>query len=493
VQHRILHTHTMPTKKFISYAIWIILATALGTSFGMGIFIVSSNIKQTVTEKGDLATAQPIAGALASVYADQNIETDETELYPENKSVGESEPLEIFLPETNIKTTEKFYPEIGNISTPADGPILLSFVKRIHNQYELNGNETLDAQIYSPKSVQFSPDGKKVYVNSLESGKTLVYDANTKERIGQVSHRFAEKSSKPVESAFSHDGKYLWIPYYRFTDDIYSNLSSAVAVVDTAKEKIIKLIETGSVAKNVAVSPFNNYVAVTNWGENSVSLISTKTGNSNDFILEDTLAVGKPFSPDVSNGPVNRDRVCGACLRGILFSPDEKTLFVGLAGDGGGIAGFELPSKRFLGIIRKSGFGVRDIILSPDKKTVYISSINQSLFYRTELATLSKALYDAKGKNSVRPEIFESTPVSGVGRTVKITEDGKYVFMAIHNTAEIVAIDTKTFKVVSRIKTDPFTVGLDISKEGKEIWTTSQGVAGLGGGNAIDIFEVKYR
>ena len=47
-----------------------------------------------------------------------------------------------------------------------------------------------DPDIYSPKSAIFSKDGKKVYVNSLEGGKTVVYDGLTHEKIKTISHTF---------------------------------------------------------------------------------------------------------------------------------------------------------------------------------------------------------------------------------------------------------------------------------------------------------------
>ena len=103
-----------------------------------------------------------------------------------------------------------------------------------------------DTTINSPKSVKYSKDGTKFYVQSLEGYTTSIYDASTKERIGTIGHHFnagndslfkdgettiyeypykqkkSQKnhfSGKPVESCFSHGGKYLWVTYYRRSFD----------------------------------------------------------------------------------------------------------------------------------------------------------------------------------------------------------------------------------------------------------------------------------
>ena len=115
-------------------------------------------------------------------------------------------------------------------------------------------HKTRDTDIRSPKSVTIHPDGSKFYVNSLEGMRTVVFEVPTGKKIKTVHHRFdgSDKelwadesgyytfkdkrrnprtfSGKPVESAFSHKGKYLWISYYRRSYDINAQEPSAVAV-----------------------------------------------------------------------------------------------------------------------------------------------------------------------------------------------------------------------------------------------------------------------
>ena len=65
---------------------------------------------------------------------------------------------------------------IGDQSTPQDD-IYLELVSRFqHNNSRPNhSNDKYDRSIYSPKSVKFSVDGKKFYIQSLEGYTTSVY------------------------------------------------------------------------------------------------------------------------------------------------------------------------------------------------------------------------------------------------------------------------------------------------------------------------------
>ena len=49
-----------------------------------------------------------------------------------------------------------------------------------------NANDYYEPLINSPKSVNYSSDGKKFYIQSLEGGNTLVFDALTKKKIKSV-------------------------------------------------------------------------------------------------------------------------------------------------------------------------------------------------------------------------------------------------------------------------------------------------------------------
>ena len=166
-----------------------------------------------------------------------------------------------------------------------------------HQNYNAEDTITQDSDIDSPKSVNFSPDGKKYYINSLEGCCTVVYDAVTHRKLKVIDHKFDGSETqlwgkpselfpfthyfenvncfngKPVEGCFSHGGRFFWAPYYRRTFDINAQDPSAMCIIDTEKDEIVRLMETGPLPKMVVVSHDGKRLAVTHWGDNTVGII----------------------------------------------------------------------------------------------------------------------------------------------------------------------------------------------------------------------------
>ncbi|MFM7799832.1 MAG: YncE family protein, partial [Planctomycetota bacterium] len=139
-----------------------------------------------------------------------------------------------------------------------------------------------DPGVRSPKSAAFSPDGRKLYINALEGGETLVYAWPSRKRIAVIRHDFGPADAalfrgettvfgyryfngregsrnvfggKPVEMAFSHGGRFLWVPYYRRSFDPHAASPSALAVIDTRSDRIVRVMPTGPLPKYMSVSP----------------------------------------------------------------------------------------------------------------------------------------------------------------------------------------------------------------------------------------------
>lgn len=214
-----------------------------------------------------------------------------------------------------------------------------------------------DPEVNSPKSVRFSADGKKFYVNSLEGSQTLVYSWPELMKLKTIHHNFGRQEAglfggettvfnypyfqsradvnvfrgKPVESELSHQGRFLWIPYYRRDFDSSGQSPSAVAIVDTATDEIVRVMPTGPIPKYVAASPDGTYVAVTHWGDNTVGLIDTTSGDPRAWRYVAQLTVETQMS-QVGKGGTDRDATCGFCLRGTVFTSDSQYLFVARMG-----------------------------------------------------------------------------------------------------------------------------------------------------------------
>jgi DNA-binding beta-propeller fold protein YncE len=363
--------------------------------------------------------------------------------------------------------------------------------------------------------VRFSVDGTKVYVNAMEAYATVVYEWPSLKKRKSISHVFTADDSalfrgektvfdyryhsrprrageenvfrgKPVESELSHGGRYLWIPYYRRSFDRNGSSPSAVAIVDTATDEIVRIMPTGPIPKYVAVSPDNRYLAVSHWGDNTVGVIDISSSNPDDFAYVNHLVVEKRLRLD-NLGGVDRDKVCGFCLRGTVFAPDSRTLLVARMG-GGGIAVFDVPTGAYRGTVYGMKATPRHLLLSK-KGDLFVSSNSSGYVSKIPLDTLLDAVSRNEGGNTTLSG-WRETRVGSGARTITFSPDEEYVYAAVNVSSEIVMMDADNMRVLARAKVDPFTVGLAASADGTHLWTTSQGRAGYGGGNSVNIFRV---
>ena len=374
-----------------------------------------------------------------------------------------------------------------------------------------------DPEIYSPKSVRFSADGRKIYINSLEGGKTVIYSWPGLKKQKTISHRFRPADAalfggvstlfdyqyyahspagdpnvfmgKPVESELTHRGRWLWIPYYRRDFDESAQSPSAVAIIDTNTDRIVRVMPTGPIPKYVVASPDGNYVAIINWGDNTVGLIDTHSSDPRDFQYVAHLTVENQLSQEGLAG-TDRDSTCGFCLRGSVFTPDSQYLIVGRMGKGG-IAGFHIPTRTYLGSIMNIESTPRHLVISPDGQTLFVSSNYAGYISKAPLANVVGALIKAKGARVGGPRWNEVFVGEGA-RTLDISHDGRVLFVAVNNSAELVAVDAQSLKVISRISVDPYAVGLAVAPDDSAVILTSQGHSGHGG-NAANIIGVKIR
>ena len=406
------------------------------------------------------------------------------------------------------------HPKIG--ASFSNDRIKVTFVNR-KQQFNYRDTATLDTDILSPKSVNIHPNGTKYYVNSLEGGKTVVYDFATGKKIKVIDHTFtsAHKSlwapssgfysfrheyktpdsftGKPVESTFSHRGRYLWIPYYRRSYDLNAQEPSAMAVIDTQKDSIIRLFETGPLPKMVATSPDGKYLAVTHWGDNTVGIMDISSQNPEDWKYVSCVVVDYKLNLNFSQTrKVDRDVNSGYCLRGTVFSEDGKVLLVSCMGGSGGIAVIDLENMKYLGRATGNLSNLRHLLI---KDGVLYASINKfGIILRMPMETfLSKVrtLDGAKTKTAM-VDGWQSCKVPAGARTINISPKGDFIFVACNSSSCLSIVDAVAMKLLGTLPADSYPVGLDISDDGRYLFTTSQGRAN-GGGNAVDIFEVEYK
>lgn len=393
--------------------------------------------------------------------------------------------------------------------------VTVTFTTR--KQYFPGGTvETQDEDVLSPKSVHIHPDGSKYYVNSLEGMRTVAFDFATGQKLKVIHHAFDSThldlwapesglfpfsynykepgtfSGKPVESTFSHGGRYLWVPYYRRSYDINAQDPSALAVIDTQRDTIVRIFETGPLPKMIATSPDGTRIAVTHWGDNTVGLIDISGEDIAQWHYLACYIVDYQLKLNYSRTvPVNRDAGSGYCLRGTLFTPDGRYLLVGCMGSGGGIAVIDLVQERYLGRLLGMMPNLRHMILSGDY--LYLSINNKGYVQRLPLRQIYDAISSLQpDKKTAQVSGWESCKVPAGARTIVASPDGRFIFAACNFSSKIAVVDTRTMKLIGTLSADSYPVGLDISQDGQWLFSTSQ-ARPSGGGNAVDIFHIDYQ
>lgn len=388
----------------------------------------------------------------------------------------------------------------------ADGSISLRLIGK--KQFYDDRGEFLDTALNSPKSVNVHPDGSKYYVNALEAGLTIVYDAKTDKKLAEISHFLDETTDplwgepsdfyefthyprsdrfmgKPVEAAFSHGGRYLWVTYYRRLYDINAQDPSALAVIDTAGNKIIRLMETGPLPKMIAASPNGKQIAVSCWGDNTIGLIDCSSPNPMDWHYTDKFIVDYELPLNYSlTEPADRDKDSGYALRGTVFTPDGKYLLVGCMGGDGGIAVVDLTARQYLGRVMGMMPNIRHLAIKDG--WLYLSINIAGYVQRARLEAFIAAAADP---DCLYLDSWENCRVGSRARTIVLSPDGRYIFAACFDESKIYVVDARIMQAVSAIGADSFPVGLAISPDGRRLYSTSQGTV-PGEGDAVDIYEI---
>lgn len=405
-----------------------------------------------------------------------------------------------------------FHPKEG--VSFSDKKITVRFAARKQN-YAGGDAATRDADIFSPKSVNIHPSGKKYYVNSLEGCSTVVYDFASGSKLKVISHSFDDSDSllwapesglyefthysrnlntfkgKPVESTFSHGGRYLWVPYYRRSYDINAQDPSAVAVIDTERDSIIRLFETGPLPKMIATSDDGRFIAITHWGDNTVGVMDISSEDPLQWHYKCCLTVDYRLKLNYSlSTSVNRDVGSGYCLRGTVFTPDNRYLLVGCMGGSGGIAVIDTETGTYLGRLTGMMTNLRHLVIKGGY--LYISICNKGYIQRIRLEDILEAIPEMPIGKTLQVNGWENCKVPAGARTLVLSPDGRYAFAACNSGRCLAIVDATTMTLAGTVPADPFPVGLDISEDGTLILMTSQAKPSIGGGNAVDIFEVEY-
>lgn len=407
---------------------------------------------------------------------------------------------------------------IGEESKPADGVVRMTLIARrqSYNPNPTHPMDFFDTGVNSPKSVAFNPQGDKVFVNSLEGANTIIYGTQAFQQLATISHRFTKAdtllfagpmpfgykfadavkepnvfSGKPVEMEITHNGRFLWVPYYRRDFDVRGVMPSGLALINVQSQKIVRVFPTGPIPKRVRASPDGKLLAIGHWGDNSVGLLDISGNDPESFKPYDLLIVDKQLS--LENVKANRDHDCGFCVRGLAFTADSQYLFVGRM-KRGGLAVFKVHGVKpdYLGTLHGIDPSPRDLEINGEH--LYASSNGSGYVFKFMWRELLALIESSKAKDIyiTEQDVHVEKVFVGLGpRSLNISRDGKWLFVAVNQSSEAVAVECSKMRIVSRVGVDSFPVGLALSPDERELWVTSQGRGGVGG-NSVSVFQVRF-
>jgi hypothetical protein len=400
---------------------------------------------------------------------------------------------------------------IGTMSAPETSEVKLTLAARFqqYNPDVNNPKDVFDSSVNSPKSAVILEEKRKFYINNLESHSTSVYNLDRLVLIKVIRHDFSEENSflfkdatlfdyrfttrkshcnvfsgKPVEGCFSHGKRYLWVTYYRRSFDPNASDPSAVAIIDTDKDEIVRVMPTGPLPKMIACSPDNRYVAVTHWGDNTIGIIDISGEDVSGFKYSRLFEVEKRMVLDFDSATkINRDRNCGYCLRGTVFSPDSKYLLVGRMG-GGGIAVFDMANMSYVRSVYGMETNVRHLAVSGDQ--LYISTNMSGYVQKTSIYGLIDSAVHASSDSTK----WDGTYVGAGVRTIAVSSGGRFVFAALNNESRVSVIRAGDMKVIASIAADSYPVGMALTGDDATLIVTAQGKSPNGGGQSVMVYKV---
>ena len=315
----------------------------------------------------------------------------------------------------------------------------------------------------APKSVEISPDGSYAAVMNLEGMDFWLISTMTLECIKkchfyripaegwdyQAHKPIKSYAQKPVECAFSGNGRFLWISLHNAAAIVvydtaqgpvepnlpYERLKVTDCITGNSSEQTATKIPTEKTPKVIKVTPDEKYALVANWHSSSVSIVDVHTYKT----IKNIRVGGKnQYIP-----------------RGIAISSDSLKAYIANM-RGGTISVIDLTTLEVIDDIPVTP-NPRHIVLSKDQRTLYISDN----IYGKIIA------FDLIAKKKIK-EVF----IGKYARTIALSPDEKYVFGVSHDEGKLVVVDTGSFDIIYK-KDVPYPMGLAVTPDGRQLWVTS--------------------
>jgi YVTN family beta-propeller protein len=316
----------------------------------------------------------------------------------------------------------------------------------------------------SPKSVVASPSGDVIANNMMYSHSSTLYDASSLELTATVSDtvdlsefgfpdRAGETAGAPVEAVFSPDGKHAYVSQYslkgpgageRAGDDCANGDgigNSAVYRLDLTTHEWDQVIEVGRVPKFISLSPDGSVALVSNWCDESVSVV------------------------DLAKGQEVRQIPVDAAPRGSVVLPDNRTAYVtAMYADELYRVDLETGQSE---LVLETGRKPRHLVLSPDASRMYLTESGADRLLELDTAT---------------GEVLREVGTGREPRTMAISPDGLALYVVNYYANTVTKFDAETLEAVQTVEVGQNPIGITYEPTQRRVW-----VANYAG--SIDVFD----
>ncbi|WP_244325378.1 YncE family protein [Dolosigranulum pigrum] len=318
--------------------------------------------------------------------------------------------------------------------------------------------DILEGHPITPKSIVSNGQGKLLTNNMMYSHNVTLFDAETLQLDHVLSDSVdfsafdvpgyedyvGEIAGAPVEAVWTDDGQYAYVSNYSLAgvgasaDDNCSHgdaiTPSVVYRYSLAQQDWDQVIPVGRVPKYVALSPDQSKLLVSNWCDNSLSVIDTKT------------------TKEIMQIPLN------TFPRGIVVLPDNETAYV-TAMYAHEVYRVNLSTGEHEVAFATGDYSKpRHLVLSPDGKTVYL--------------TLSAA-NELWSFDAASGEILQKTATGLEPRTMEISEDGTALYVVNYDEATMSKFDANSLEEIQHVDTHASPIGVTYDQTTDTVWVAN--------------------
>ncbi|NVM20170.1 MAG: fibronectin type III domain-containing protein [Desulfobacterales bacterium] len=269
-----------------------------------------------------------------------------------------------------------------------------------------------------------------------------VYDFKTGETLG---------GSPFLGAAITPDGYAI----------VANPVANAVYVYDISKKILHRVENVGQKPVGVAASPNGRFVYVTNYGDDTLSVIDTA------FIGTDT--------PTVIGPPIE----AGHAPTGVAVSPDGHVVYVANRdgetedAENGSLYAIAASSGQVVWMVDNLGKQPTGVAVSPDGKYAYVTNRGHNTVSVIDTDNMEEV-------TGCYTRITVGTDPVGLA----VSPDGKYVYVANQgdNTVSVIRTseDPVDYDVLQHVGVGENPVGVSVTPDGAYVYVTNRGVDGGG-------------